>query len=167
MKVSPRNDFGRTTENETSRCRARPMDVPHAGVCVPHPTAGRLIAAPTARFTTNCQFEKGSTPMMTPKEVAAIAAKALDNRKGVDISLLEITDVTTLADYFLICTGTSNTHVKSLCESLPSAGKATAAAPGSCWTTAAWWSMCSPRKQDSFTIWSAFGATPSGSIWKL
>ena len=54
--------------------------------------------------------------MMTPKQVAAIAAKALDNRKGVDISLLEITDVTTLADYFLICTGTSNTHVKTLCD---------------------------------------------------
>ena len=54
--------------------------------------------------------------MMTPKEVAAVAAKALDDRKGVDIRLLEITDVTTLADYFLICTGTSNTHVKTLCD---------------------------------------------------
>ena len=59
--------------------------------------------------------------MMTPKEVAAIAAKALDNRKGVDISLLEITDVTTLADYFVICTGTSNTHVKSLCDAVEEA----------------------------------------------
>ena len=56
--------------------------------------------------------------MMTPKEVAAVAAKALDDRKGVDIRLLEITDVTTLADYFLICTGTSSTHVKSLCDSV-------------------------------------------------
>ena len=45
--------------------------------------------------------------MMTPKEVAAVAAKALDDRKGVDIRLLEITDVATLADYFLLCTGTS------------------------------------------------------------
>ena len=56
--------------------------------------------------------------MMTPKEVAAVAAKALDDRKGVDIRLLEITDVTTLADYFLICTGTSSTHVKSLCDAV-------------------------------------------------
>ena len=59
--------------------------------------------------------------MMTPKEVAAVAAKALDDRKGVDISLLEITDVTTIADYFLICTGTSNTHVKSLCDAVEEA----------------------------------------------
>lgn len=27
-----------------------------------------------------------------------------------------MTDVTTLADYFLICTGTSNTHVNTLCD---------------------------------------------------
>lgn len=54
--------------------------------------------------------------MKTPKEVAAIAAKALDDKKGVDISLLEIAQVTSLADHFLICTGTSSTHVKTLCD---------------------------------------------------
>ena len=59
--------------------------------------------------------------MMTPKEVAALAAKALDDRKGVDIQLLETGSVTSLADYFLICTGTSNTHVKSLCDSVEEA----------------------------------------------
>ena len=59
--------------------------------------------------------------MRTPKEVAAIAAKALDDRKGVDITLLGIAEVTTLADYFLICTGTSSTHVKSLCDSVEEA----------------------------------------------
>ena len=56
--------------------------------------------------------------MRTPKEVAAIAAKALDDRKGVDIRLLEIASVTTLADHFLICTGTSSTHVKALCDAV-------------------------------------------------
>ena len=59
--------------------------------------------------------------MRTPKEVAAIAAKALDDRKGVDIALLEIAEVTTLADHFLICTGTSSTHVKALCDSVEEA----------------------------------------------
>ena len=59
--------------------------------------------------------------MMTPKEVAAIAAKALDDKKGVDIRLLEIAQVTSLADHFLICTGTSNTHVKALCDSVEKA----------------------------------------------
>ena len=59
--------------------------------------------------------------MRTPKEVAAIATKALDDRKGVDIALLEIAEVTTLADHFLICTGTSSTHVKALCDSVEEA----------------------------------------------
>ena len=42
--------------------------------------------------------------------------KALDDKKGVDIRLLKIDKVSSLAEYFLICTGTSNTHVKTLCD---------------------------------------------------
>ena len=37
---------------------------------------------------------------MTPKELAIIAAKALDEKKGKEISAIEITDLTTIADYF-------------------------------------------------------------------
>ena len=59
--------------------------------------------------------------MISAKEVAAIAAKALDSKLGKDISLIEITDVSTLADYFLICTATSNTHVKTLCDAMEEA----------------------------------------------
>ena len=59
--------------------------------------------------------------MNTPKEIAVYAAKVLDDRKGLGIKLLEVTDVTSIADYFLICTGTSNTHVKTLCDSVEEA----------------------------------------------
>ena len=45
----------------------------------------------------------------------------MDDKKAVDLTLLEITDVTTLADHFLICTGTSNTHVKALCDAVEKA----------------------------------------------
>ena len=48
--------------------------------------------------------------MISAKEVAAIAAKALDSKLGKDISLIEIADVSTLADYFLICTATAAAH---------------------------------------------------------
>ena len=54
--------------------------------------------------------------MLTAKEVAYEVTKALDSKKGMDIRLLRINDVSSLADYFLICTGTSNTHVKTLCD---------------------------------------------------
>ena len=54
--------------------------------------------------------------MLTAKEVAIHVTKALDEKKGRNIKLLRINDVSSLADYFLICTGTSNTHVKTLCD---------------------------------------------------
>ena len=54
--------------------------------------------------------------MLTANEVALAVAKALDEKKGMDIKLLKIDRVSTLADYFLICTGTSNTHVRTLCD---------------------------------------------------
>ena len=54
--------------------------------------------------------------MLTPKEVAYEVTKALDAKKGMNIKLLKIDRVSSLADYFLICTGTSNTHVKTLCD---------------------------------------------------
>ena len=54
--------------------------------------------------------------MLTAKEVALQVTKALDEKKGIDIKLLRIDSVSSLADYFLICTGTVNTHVKTLCD---------------------------------------------------
>ena len=54
--------------------------------------------------------------MLNPNEIAIQVTKALDEKKGMDIKLLRIDRVSSLADYFLICTGTSNTHVKTLCD---------------------------------------------------
>jgi len=64
---------------------------------------------------------------MTPKEIAFAAVKALDAKKGQEIAAIEITDLTTIADYFVICTGTSNTQINALCgaveEELDKAGE--------------------------------------------
>ena len=60
---------------------------------------------------------------MTPKELAIIAAKALDEKKGKEISAIEITDLTTLADYFVIATGGSNTQINALCDAVEKAMK--------------------------------------------
>ena len=54
--------------------------------------------------------------MLTPNEIASAVTKALDEKKGMNIKLLKIDRVSSLADYFLICTGTSNTHVRTLCD---------------------------------------------------
>ncbi len=54
--------------------------------------------------------------MLTAKEVAYEVTKALDSKKGMNLKLLRIDDISSLADYFIICTGTSSTHVKTLCD---------------------------------------------------
>lgn len=53
---------------------------------------------------------------MTEKELALTIAEILDSRKAKDIKVLEVTDVTSIADYFVICTGTSSTHIKALSD---------------------------------------------------
>jgi ribosome-associated protein len=53
---------------------------------------------------------------MTSLELAENAVKALDEKKAADLRLLHIGDISVLADYFVIATGTSNTHVKALAD---------------------------------------------------
>ena len=40
----------------------------------------------------------------------------LESKKAVDVSLLRVKEKTIIADYFVVATGTSSTHVKSLAE---------------------------------------------------
>ena len=54
--------------------------------------------------------------MLSAREVALEVTKALDEKKGIDIKVLRIEKISSLADYFVICTGTVNTHVKTLCD---------------------------------------------------
>lgn len=56
--------------------------------------------------------------MTETKKIALHAAKALSEKKGLGIQLLDVAEITTLAEYFLICTGTSNTHVNTLCDAV-------------------------------------------------
>lgn len=60
---------------------------------------------------------------MTPKELATIAVKALDEKKGKEISAIEVADLTILADYFVIASGTSNTQINALCDAVEKALK--------------------------------------------
>ena len=60
---------------------------------------------------------------MTPKETALFLAKALDSKKGIDIKVLETGHLTTLADYFVLCSGTSSTQIKALGDACEKAMK--------------------------------------------
>ena len=55
---------------------------------------------------------------MQTKELLENTVKILDNKKAEDIKALEITDLSSVADYFVIVSGTSSTHIKRLPRSL-------------------------------------------------
>ncbi|MCH5186552.1 MAG: ribosome silencing factor [Oscillospiraceae bacterium] len=50
---------------------------------------------------------------MTIQEKAKKIASLLDDKKALDIKTLEISKVSTLADYFVICTCTSTTQLRA------------------------------------------------------
>ena len=60
---------------------------------------------------------------MTPLELTLELARALDSKKGQDIKVLKTEELTTLADYFLLCTATSNTQIKAMSDACEEAAE--------------------------------------------
>jgi len=52
--------------------------------------------------------------MIESKKLACVIARILDDRLGKDITILNISNVSSLADYFVIVTGDAATQVKAL-----------------------------------------------------
>ena len=59
--------------------------------------------------------------MLNAKEIIAVAVKALSDKKGRDLKVLDTAGQTTLAEYFIICSGTSNTQVRALADAVEEA----------------------------------------------
>lgn len=53
-----------------------------------------------------------------PEQLAKAIAKAIDMRKGVDTRILNIKNLSLIADYFVITSGTSKPHVDALTETV-------------------------------------------------
>ena len=53
---------------------------------------------------------------MEAKDIAKSAVVSLDKHKAADIKVIGVTDITSLADYFIIAEGTSSTQVKALSD---------------------------------------------------
>ena len=56
--------------------------------------------------------------MEQEKEMARLAWQALDEKKGEDIQIIDITGISVMADYFLIATGNSDSQVRALVENV-------------------------------------------------
>jgi ribosome-associated protein len=54
--------------------------------------------------------------MTQSRDLAKDIAQLLDNKKGVDIEIIEIEELTIIADYFVLCSGTSTVHLRALAD---------------------------------------------------
>jgi len=55
---------------------------------------------------------------LNAKDFALKAVRLLKEKKAIDIRLLDIGQISILADYFILCTGASSTQTQALCDYL-------------------------------------------------
>lgn len=62
------------------------------------------------------EVEEGSLENVESSKVVEAVVKTLDSKKAKNIKVLKIGDKTIIADYFVICTGTSTTQIRALTD---------------------------------------------------
>ena len=53
---------------------------------------------------------------MTSKELVKLAVSALEDKKGEDIKIIDITEVSVIADYFIIAGGNNRNQVQAMAD---------------------------------------------------
>jgi len=61
---------------------------------------------------------------MNSEELTALVIEALEDVKAKDIVKLDVRDMTTVTDYMIVASGTSNRHVKALADAVADKARA-------------------------------------------
>ena len=56
--------------------------------------------------------------MTEARKMAAMACNALEDKKAVDIKVIDIEQVSSLADYFIIASGTNRNQVQAMADNV-------------------------------------------------
>jgi ribosome-associated protein len=99
----------------------RPIDLRRA-----HPKGGQLSSIATLHTVpisvgVPVPTGKPDRPIPTALERACLAAKVAADNKGLDVKVLDLTEITPVFDYFVIATGTSRRQVHTLVEEIDAA----------------------------------------------
>lgn len=67
----------------------------------------------------SCKFKiTGGNRMNQALEMARVAYQALDEKKGEDIRVIDISGISVIGDYFVITNGTSDSQVRALVDNV-------------------------------------------------
>jgi ribosome-associated protein len=69
-----------------------------------------------------------STSLATEGKIR-VAAQAAREKKAVDLLVLDVRSVSSVADYFLVCSGRSTTHLRTITDGIREALKASGIRP--------------------------------------
>lgn len=58
------------------------------------------------------------TKIQPAEQIKTMAIQALNDLKAIDITILPVSNLTSMTDYMIICSGTSDRHVKALANSV-------------------------------------------------
>lgn len=61
---------------------------------------------------------------MKSPPLVKLVVHAIEDIKGLDLKVLDVRAITTITDHMVICTGTSNRHVKSIADNIITVAKA-------------------------------------------
>lgn len=64
---------------------------------------------------------KENAGLVESAQLAQVAALSADAKKGKEVRILDIRSISTVADYFIICSGTSPTHVRAIADNVEEA----------------------------------------------
>ncbi|MCR5331425.1 MAG: ribosome silencing factor [Lachnospiraceae bacterium] len=56
--------------------------------------------------------------MNKPEEMVKLIYKAMDDKKAENIKILDIADVSTIADYFIICSGANTSQMEAIIDNI-------------------------------------------------
>ncbi|MCR5100606.1 MAG: ribosome silencing factor [Butyrivibrio sp.] len=58
------------------------------------------------------------TDIENSKEMVKIAIKAIEDKKGADIKIIDISEISILADYFIIASGTNRSQLQAIADNV-------------------------------------------------
>lgn len=67
---------------------------------------------------TNADSRKGNAGLADSAQLACVAAISADDKKAKAVRILDIRSISTVADFFVICSGTSVTHLRAIADTV-------------------------------------------------